>query len=82
MNLWPFIHCLDVWHPVLTKLPFFLYRLTALLVYLLEVKSSKEEDFLIAKYGIDYTEYMEKVPGKFFPADLLDDLPWNKKEDL
>jgi protein-S-isoprenylcysteine O-methyltransferase Ste14 len=51
------------------------------LVYLLDVKSKKEEDFLIAKYGINYTEYMEDVPGRFLPADLLADMPWNKKEE-
>mmetsp|Transcript_26529 Transcript_26529/g.63162 ORF Transcript_26529/g.63162 Transcript_26529/m.63162 type:complete len:260 (-) Transcript_26529:2117-2896(-) len=55
--------------------------LTAILIYLLEVKSSKEEDFLVGKYGINYTEYMEKVPGKFLPSDLMANMPWNKKDD-
>ena len=55
--------------------------LTAILIYLLEVKSNKEEDFLVGKYGINYTEYMEKVPGKFIPADLMADMPWNKKDE-
>jgi protein-S-isoprenylcysteine O-methyltransferase Ste14 len=56
-------------------------RLTAILAYLLEIKSSKEEDFLVGKYGIYYTQYMEEVPGKFLPADLIGSLPWNKKGD-
>ncbi|KAG7364685.1 protein-S-isoprenylcysteine methyltransferase [Nitzschia inconspicua] len=54
--------------------------LTALLWYLLEVKSDKEEDFLMEEYGQEYIDYKAAVPGKFVPADLLDDMPWNQKE--
>ena len=49
--------------------------LTALLWYLLEVKATKEEEYLVGRYGSEYTDYQQKVPGKFFPSDLLDDMP-------
>jgi len=53
--------------------------LTALLLYVMDVKSDYEEDELIKKYP-DYTTYMDQVPGKFFPQQLLDELPWGTKE--
>ena len=52
--------------------------LTAVLWYLLEIKSDKEEDFLTQEYGQEYMDYKEAVPGKFVPADLFDDMPWNQ----
>jgi hypothetical protein len=31
------------------------------------------------EYGQEYVDYKAAVPGKFLPADLLDDMPWNQK---
>jgi len=53
--------------------------LTAVLWYFLEVKSDKEEEFLMDVYGQEYADYKISVPGKFLPADLMDDMPWNQK---
>lgn len=35
-------------------------------------------EYLMEEYGQEYSEYMSAVPGKFIPADLLDDMPWNQ----
>lgn len=37
------------------------------------------EEFLSETYGVEYSDYKAAVPGKFVPADLLDDMPWNQK---
>jgi len=51
--------------------------LTAGLAYVLDVKSDYEESQLdAAAYGA----YKEQVPGKFFPQNLVDKLPWMKGE--
>jgi protein-S-isoprenylcysteine O-methyltransferase Ste14 len=55
--------------------------LTALLIYVLDVKSNFEEDGLIKKYPVEYAAYMKEVEGKFFPQKLLDELPWGNKEE-
>jgi len=52
--------------------------LTAVLLYVLDVKSDKEEEEL-AKVFPDYGAYKSKVPGKFFPQAVLDELPWGNK---
>jgi hypothetical protein len=36
-------------------------------------------DYLIEEYDQEYIDYMAAVPGKFLPADLLDDMPWNQE---
>jgi protein-S-isoprenylcysteine O-methyltransferase Ste14 len=54
--------------------------LTALLIYVLDVKSDFEEDGLIQKFPDEYAAYMKEVEGKFFPQKLLDELPWGSKE--
>jgi protein-S-isoprenylcysteine O-methyltransferase Ste14 len=54
--------------------------LTAALTYLMEVKSSKEELYLLDSYGQAYYDYMQRVPGKFVPANLMSNMPWNKNE--
>jgi protein-S-isoprenylcysteine O-methyltransferase Ste14 len=53
--------------------------LTALLIYVLGVKSDFEEEGLVQKYP-EYAAYMKEVEGKFFPQKLLNDLPWGNKE--
>lgn len=55
--------------------------LTALLVYVLNLKSEFEEQELINKFGSDYINYQTEVTGKFFPNDLLDLLPWTTKDE-
>jgi protein-S-isoprenylcysteine O-methyltransferase Ste14 len=53
--------------------------LTALLIYVFEIKSDFEEEVLIQKFP-EYAAYMKEVEGKFFPQKLLNDLPWGSKE--
>lgn len=53
--------------------------LTGALWLLLEKKSDYEEASLIETFD-GYTEYKKKVTGKFFPARLLESLPFNVKE--
>lgn len=53
--------------------------ITAVLIYVLDVKSDFEEDALIQKFP-EYTSYQDTVTGKFFPQALLDELPWTNKE--
>jgi protein-S-isoprenylcysteine O-methyltransferase Ste14 len=55
--------------------------LTAALWYVLELKSDYEEKQLKQAYT-EYGEYMNEVPGKFFPQEILDVMPWNKKKDV
>lgn len=50
--------------------------LTAALIYAVNVKTEKEEEELLKTFPEEYPEYMSAVPGKFFPARLLDELPW------
>jgi protein-S-isoprenylcysteine O-methyltransferase Ste14 len=52
--------------------------LTAILWYLLEVKSDVEEKALAAQYP-EYAKYKQDVPGKFVPTTVLAELPWNKE---
>jgi protein-S-isoprenylcysteine O-methyltransferase Ste14 len=54
--------------------------LTALLIYVLDVKSDFEEEGLMRKYPVEYVAYMKEVEGKFFPQKLLNNLPWGSKE--
>lgn len=54
--------------------------LTALLIYVLDVKSNFEEEGLMKKYPVEYAAYMKEVDGKFFPQKILNDLPWGNKE--
>ena len=51
--------------------------LTAMLWYVLDVKSDFEEDKLKDEFP-DYEAYKKKVTGKFFPQELLDAMPWTK----
>mgnify|MGYP005847539507 CR=1 FL=1 len=52
--------------------------LTGILFYALNVIAEKEEEELMDEYS-GYKEYADRVPGRFFPNALLDQLPWNKK---
>lgn len=52
--------------------------LTALLLYVLEVKSDFEEAQLREAYP-EYAEYASRVKNKFFPQEVLDALPWTKE---
>lgn len=52
--------------------------LTMALAYLLEMKSNKEEEFLMESFGEDYEAYKEQVPEKFIPVTLAKEMPWNK----
>jgi protein-S-isoprenylcysteine O-methyltransferase Ste14 len=49
--------------------------LTALLLYVLDVKSDYEEAQLIEAYP-GYTSYQADVTNKFFPQAILDQMPW------
>lgn len=53
--------------------------LTAILWYLLEIKSNKEEAFLEETYGQAYLDYKEQVPDKFLPKSIRELLPWLKE---
>ncbi|GFH61646.1 hypothetical protein CTEN210_18122 [Chaetoceros tenuissimus] len=53
--------------------------LTGALWLLLEKKSDYEEASLVETFD-GYSEYKNKVTGKFFPARLLESLPFNVKE--
>lgn len=50
--------------------------LTVLLGYLVEIKSDKEETFLMEQFGSEYAEYKTLVPEKFLPVTLVNILPW------
>jgi protein-S-isoprenylcysteine O-methyltransferase Ste14 len=52
--------------------------LTALLIYVLDVKSDYEEQELVKVYP-EYSGYKKKVTAKFFPQAILDTLPWVNK---
>eukprot|EP00542_Grammatophora_oceanica_P017068 CAMPEP_0194046430 /NCGR_PEP_ID=MMETSP0009_2-20130614/21098_1 /TAXON_ID=210454 /ORGANISM="Grammatophora oceanica, Strain CCMP 410" /LENGTH=252 /DNA_ID=CAMNT_0038691711 /DNA_START=33 /DNA_END=791 /DNA_ORIENTATION=+ len=54
--------------------------LTAVLWYVLDVKSNFEEEQLMQKYGSEYSEYQGAVKGKFFPDELLQAMPWTGAE--
>uniref|UniRef100_A0A7S2XU15 Protein-S-isoprenylcysteine O-methyltransferase n=1 Tax=Attheya septentrionalis TaxID=420275 RepID=A0A7S2XU15_9STRA len=49
--------------------------LTAILLYVLDVKSDYEEKKLMEVFP-DYAEYQKEVPGKFFPSEITSKLPW------
>ena len=57
--------------------------LTAVLWYILEIKTDAEEKELRAVFPQEYDQYKEKVTGKFVPNQLLEMLPWSagKKMD-
>jgi len=48
-----------------------------ILFYGLEIKSDYEEKELEKKFPDAYHVYQDKVPGKFFPTEFLEKLPWN-----
>lgn len=48
--------------------------LTIVLGLLLEVKSEKEEEFLVEKFPEEYPAYREKVSNKFFPTTITNEL--------
>jgi len=50
--------------------------LTFLLFYVLSEKAKFEEKELAQKFP-EYTDYMQAVPGRFFPVGLLEQLPWS-----
>jgi protein-S-isoprenylcysteine O-methyltransferase Ste14 len=52
--------------------------LTALLLYVLDVKSDYEEAQLVEAYP-GYTSYQAEVANKFFPQAILDQMPWMNK---
>lgn len=54
------------------------FLLTGLLWYVLDLKSDFEEGELKKLFGKEYEEYKIEVPGKFFPKQYLQELPWNK----
>jgi protein-S-isoprenylcysteine O-methyltransferase Ste14 len=49
--------------------------LTAVLLYVLDVKSDYEEAQLVEAYP-GYKAYQAKVTNKFFPQEVLDQMPW------
>lgn len=51
--------------------------LTALLWYILDVKSDYEESELVNAFPGEYETYQNQVPQKFVPQAFLDLLPWN-----
>lgn len=53
--------------------------LTALLYYVLDLKTNFEEAALLERFGVDYEDYQQKVKGKLFPSAVLDVLPWRKE---
>eukprot|EP00980_Cylindrotheca_fusiformis_P018302 scaffold5966_cov118-Cylindrotheca_fusiformis.AAC.27 len=50
-------------------------RLLIAFGYLLEVKSTKEEEFLVEGFQ---RAYQRLVPQTFFPSALMKQLPWKK----
>jgi protein-S-isoprenylcysteine O-methyltransferase Ste14 len=50
--------------------------LMAVLLYVLDLATNREEEALSKKYAGQYESYKERVPGKFVPQQLLDLLPW------
>ena len=50
--------------------------LSGLLWYILELKTDVEEEELQKSYP-GYSDYMQKVPGKFVPEELVKAMPWN-----
>lgn len=55
--------------------------LTALLWYVLDLKTAYEEDEMKAKFPGDYEIYIRQVPSKFIPTAVSDLLPWNSNDD-
>lgn len=51
--------------------------LTLVLGYLLEIKSTKEEEFLVQRFPAEYKDYQQTVTEKFFPKTIMKQLPWN-----
>jgi protein-S-isoprenylcysteine O-methyltransferase Ste14 len=54
--------------------------LTAVLLYVLDVKSDYEEAQLVEAYP-GYRAYQAKVANKFFPQEILDQMPWRKTKN-
>jgi protein-S-isoprenylcysteine O-methyltransferase Ste14 len=54
--------------------------LTAVLLYVLDVKSDYEEAQLVEAYP-GYRAYQAKVANKFFPQEILDQMPWMKTKN-
>ena len=54
--------------------------LTALLWYIVELKTEYEEQDLIANFPVEYPEYQADVTNKFVPRSLLEVLPWTARE--
>jgi protein-S-isoprenylcysteine O-methyltransferase Ste14 len=52
--------------------------LTAVLYLILNQMADMEEEQLADKYP-GYYSYKNQVPGKFFPDDVVQQLPWNKE---
>jgi protein-S-isoprenylcysteine O-methyltransferase Ste14 len=55
--------------------------LTAVLLYVLEVKSDYEEGELVKAFGSEYERYRASVTNKFFPQEVLDKMPWMNKSE-
>jgi protein-S-isoprenylcysteine O-methyltransferase Ste14 len=53
--------------------------LTAVLLYVLELKADYEEKALVEKFP-EYLTYKETVPSKFVPVTIVRALPWRKAE--
>ena len=53
--------------------------LTAVLLYVLDVKTDFEEKEMAKKFP-EYESYKTATPGKFFPQEFLDKLPWVSKD--
>jgi protein-S-isoprenylcysteine O-methyltransferase Ste14 len=49
--------------------------LSLVLWYILDVKTNKEEEFLMEAYSKDYAKYKQQVPNKFLPKIVVDNLP-------
>ncbi|CAB9530172.1 Isoprenylcysteine carboxyl methyltransferase (ICMT) family [Seminavis robusta] len=52
--------------------------LTAFLYYVLSEMVENEEKELSKKFP-EYEDYKKKVPGKFFPDEIAQQLPWNQE---
>lgn len=55
--------------------------LTALLWYVLDLKTAREEVELRTAFGAEYERYQREVPGKFVPHQWLARLPWSSQDD-
>jgi len=55
--------------------------LTGLFFYAVNTKVDQEEEMLTDKFGYQYEQYQKDVPGKYFPQEILNELPWSKQGD-